>query len=377
MSDRNHLRANNLVLFVLLLALSGCGLPRSGPTKSEIMASDVAKKGDAHVVEVDDRVVQAVRFETELSFPAEFLNAGLVGSDDIRPGDVLALSIWENVDDGLLAGPGSKVTVLNQLQVDGSGFIFVPYAGRIMAAGNSPEALRRIITEKLEAQTPDPQVTVGRVPGDGATVTVLGKIGGQGVIPLERPTRTLAAMIARAGGVSIEPEVAQITVSRRGRSGTIWLRDLYLKPELDIALRPGDVILVEEDARSFTALGATGGQTKLPFDTPIMNAIEAMAKVGGLSASIADPKGIFVFRDEPAEVANAVLGRSDLVGSQRVIYLIDLTKPSGVFVAREFLIRDGDTIYVTEAPYVRWQKTIAAIIGTVNTADTVNTLANQ
>ncbi len=51
---------------------------------------------------------------------------------------------------------GAKTTALTEVQVDGSGYIFVPYAGRIKASGNSPEALRRIITSKLDAQTPDP-----------------------------------------------------------------------------------------------------------------------------------------------------------------------------------------------------------------------------
>ncbi len=109
------------------------------------------------------------------------------------------------MDDGLLAGETSNSTLLEEVQVDGAGFIFVPYAGRIRAAGNSPEAIRRTITRKLEEQTPDPQVQVRRLAADGATVSPVGAIGGQGVYPIERPTRTLSAMLARAGGIAIEP----------------------------------------------------------------------------------------------------------------------------------------------------------------------------
>ena len=74
-------------------------------------------------------------------------------------------------------------------------------------------------------------------------------------------------------------------------------------------VRPGDVILVEEDQRSFTALGALGGQTKVPLGNEQINAIEAVAMVGGLSTLLADPKGVFVLREEPQSVAQAVLGR--------------------------------------------------------------------
>ena len=370
-------RARALVLLAVAAGLSGCGLPRSGPTKREIYSSSVQRQGDAFVVEVNDEVTRATAVAPAFGFSSGFQNAGLIGSDDIRPGDQLGLTIWENVDDGLLSSQGTSSTQLTEVQVDGAGFIFVPYAGRIKAAGNSPEALRRVITNKLEGQTPDPQVSVSRLAGDGATVSVLGKTGAQGVFAIERPTRTLSAMLARAGGVSIEPEIAQITVTRGNHTGKIWLKDLYSDPRMDIALRPGDIILVEEDTRAFTALGATGSQNRVTFDTQTLSALEAIAQVGGLSTNFADPTGVFVLRNEPEEIANAVLGRNDLTGDQRLVYVLDLTAPSGLFNARDFVIRDGDTVYVTEAPYVQWQKTLGAITGPLNAANTVNSLSGN
>ncbi len=177
-----------------------------------------------------------------------------------------------------------NATALNEVQVDGDGFIFVPYAGRIKAAGNTPEALRRIITDKLDAQTPDPQVTVARIAGDGATVSVMGGIGGQGVYPIERPTRTLSAMLAKAGGVIDRARnrpghghPQRHIPARSGSRISIPIRAWTSRS------RPGDVILVEEDQRAFTALGATGAQNRVPFETQDLSAIEAIAQVGGLS----------------------------------------------------------------------------------------------
>jgi polysaccharide export outer membrane protein len=238
----------------------------------------------------------------------------------------------------------------------------VPYAGRLRAAGNTPEQLRTEITKKLEDQTPDPQVQVRRVAGDGSTVSLTGAVGGQGVYAIERPTRTLSTMLARAGGVAIEPEIAQITVIRGEQQGKIWFQDLYSHPELDIALRGGDRILVEADSRSFTALGATSAQARVPFESQDLSALEAIAQVGGLISSSSDPTGVFVLRNEPAEIANQVLGRDDLVGAQRLVYVLNLTQPNGLFVARDFVIRDEDTIYVTEAPYAQWTKTISLLV---------------
>jgi polysaccharide export outer membrane protein len=374
----SFLRGGRFVaLTVIVMGVAACGLPRSGPTKNEIYSGSVQREGDAFVIEVNDYVTRATAVVPALGFSAAFQSAGILGSDTIQPGDTLALMIWENVDDGLLAGRGAKSTELAELQVDGTGHIFVPYAGRIKASGNSPDALRDIITQKLDAQTPDPQVMITRMAGDGSTVSVMGAIGGQGVYPIERPTRTLSAMLARAGGVTIKPEIAQITVKRAGQSGKIWLRDLYENPRMDIALRGGDVLLVEEDTRAFTALGATGAQARVPFDSQTLSAIEAIATVGGLRSDIADPTGVFVFRNEPAEIANVVLGRNDLIGAQRMVYVLNLTQPNGMFMARDFVIRDGDTVYVTEAPYVQWQKTLSALTGPMMTANTLNSLAGN
>lgn len=366
-------RTTRIAAFALLgaaLLVSACGLPRSGPTKGEILSGSIEKGGTSHIVNVDDRVTRAANYSPAYGFSSDFRNAGQVGADLVRPGDVLGLSIWENVDDGLLTSLGASSTQLTELQVDSQGYIFVPYAGRIRAAGNSPEELRRIITEKLETQTPDPQVMVTRVAGDGATVSVMGKVNAQGVFPIERPTRSLSAMLSRAGGVAVEPEVAVITVKRGNSSGKVWLRDLYSNSRNDIALRPGDVILVEEDQRSFTALGALGGQTKVPLGNEEINAIEAVAMVGGLSTLLADPKGVFIMRTEPQSIARAVLGRNDIYGDQRVAYVLNLTRPDGMFVARDFVVRDGDTVYVTEAPFVQWQKIMNSILGTATDVGT-------
>jgi len=355
--------------------LASCGLPQVGPNKRQIYAGSVQREGDAFVVAVNDRVTRATAVVPALGFSTEFKNAGQLGSDTIRAGDVLGITVYENVDDSLLGTEGAPAT-LEEVQVDGDGFIFIPYAGRIKAAGNSPEAIRRIITGKLADQTPDPQVEVRRAAGDGSTVSLVGAVGGQGVYPIERPTRTLSSMLARSGGITIEPEIAQITVIRGAARGKIWFEDLYRHPELDIALRGGDKILVEQDTRSFTALGATGSQARVPFESQNLSAIEAIAQVGGLLASAADPTGVFVLRNEPEEVAEQVLGRNDLEGAQRLVYVLDLTEPNGMFMARDFVIRDGDTLYVTEAPFTQWSKVISAITGTASSAASITSLTS-
>ncbi|UWQ20060.1 polysaccharide biosynthesis/export family protein [Jannaschia sp. W003] len=383
--SRTKSRAARAVAFTVVAGLlAGCGggfLPRSGPNKSEIYAGSVLREGDAFIVSVNPRVTAATAVLPALGFSSAFQNANPIGPDTIRPGDTLGLIIYENVEDGLLTNAGASASLIDEVQVDAGGFIFVPYAGRIRAAGNTPEALRRVITARLDEQTPDPQVLVRRLAGDGATVTVVGAAAAQGVYPIERPTRTLTSMIAAAGGVAIDPTVAKVSVSRGQRTESIFFSDLFRNPRLDIALRDGDRVYIEDDTRAFTVLGATGAQNRLEFETETLSAIEALAQVGGLNPSLATPTGVFVFRNEAEAIAEAVMGRDDLQGTQRLVYVLDLTEPNGMFDARDFLIRDGDTVYVTEAPIVAFNRTVSAVFGTLGNAtgaaNSVATLAGN
>ena len=360
----------------ILVGLSACGLPRTGPNKAQILQGAESAQGDAFIVNVDSRIARAASMAPAIGFSSRFQGAGMLGSDTIAAGDKLTLTVYENVkDDPLLGSTGQRVAQIADLEVDGQGNIFVPYAGSVKAAGKSPDELRLELTDKLASQTPDPQVMVQRLAGDGATVTVAGFAGAVGVVPIERPTRTLLSMLAKSGGVSIDPETAIIRIIRGREQGAAWLLDLYSNPELDIPLRAGDKIIVERDTRNFTALGATGSQQVVDFESQSLSAIEAIAKAGGLSVTSADPKGVFVFRNESADIANTVLERSDLQGDQRMVYVLDLTKPTGMFEARDFLIRDGDTVYVTEAPFTQWTKVLTAITGTTTAATALSTAA--
>jgi polysaccharide export outer membrane protein len=184
-------------------------------------------------------------------------------------------------------------------------------------------------------------------------------------------------MIAKAGGVTTDPENTRVTVIRGSKKGTVWLVDLYASNKQDISLRPGDRILIKQDTRRFTALGATGSQSLVEFPAPEMSAIEAIAYMGGLNSNLADPTGVFIFRDEPAEYANRVLARDDFVAPKRFAYVLNLTEPNGIFLGRDFQVRDGDTIYVTEAPYVQWIKSLSVLTGSVGAAASLSNISSS
>ena len=65
-----------------------------------------------------------------------------------------------------------------------------------------------------------------------------------------------------------------------------------------------------------------------------------------------------------------MLSRSDLQGEQRVVYVLELSRPNGIFFSRDFMVCDNDTIYVNEAPFTQWSKTIAALTGSLTAINT-------
>ena len=359
-------------LLGILSLLASCGLPRVGPSESEIRAGGVENGGDVHIIDINDHVTHATRRNQALGFTTTFLNAGTVSVDTIHAGDLLAITVWENVDNGVFATQGIRVTPLPPVQVDQLGNIFVPYAGTIKAAGRTPDDLRQKITELLAPQTPDPQVEVRREAGDGATVSILGGVTGQGVFPITASNRRLTGMIATAGGISLDPSIVKISIRRGSNLGQIWLQDLFDTPGNDVPLRGGDRIFIEKDERFFISLGATG-QSRVKFETHNPSAIEALALIGGLRGNASDPTGIFVFRVEPAAIANRVLGRDDITEPQKFAYVIDLTAENGMFTARDFKIYDEDTVYVTEAPYVAFSKVLNTVLGSLNAFTTLET----
>ncbi|MFN7002046.1 MAG: polysaccharide biosynthesis/export family protein [Roseinatronobacter sp.] len=363
-------------LFAAIAALAACAVSRDGPSKREIFEGSVFRSGDAHIIMINKRVSHAANRPESLGFSHALRSGALMGSDVIRPGDVISLNVYENVPEGLLAPSTANNAILEELQVDDAGFIFVPYAGRIRAAGQTPDALRRVLTRSLDEQTPDPQVVVARAQGDGATVSVAGGVTAQGVYPLTRASNRLSSMIATAGGIAIPLETAQVLVTRGSRQDSAWLQDIYSNPSLDIAMRPGDRILVRQDQRAFSVLGSTGSTNRMTFDTREISAIDALAMVGGLDPLRADPTGVFIFRDEVPEVATEILGIGKFVSDVRFVYVLDLTAPTGMFNARDFKIRDGDTIFVTESASSLWSRQIASLTGSLSAARAVRNFNN-
>ena len=277
----------------------------------------------------------------------------------IAPGDTVAITIFATEDNGLLTAPGQRSVVLPEIRVSPAGSIFLPYVGALRISGMAPETARQRIEARYIDMAPSTQVMLTLAEGRQNSVSLVGGVAAPGNYPLDDQDVTVMAMVARGGGVAANLVNPRIRLQRGDRTYGTSVARLLADTALDTTLVGGDKIFVEADKRQFLSLGAAGSEAVHPFTGDRMTALEAMAAIGGVSDSRADPQGILILRRYPASAV-----RADGSGPTypRVIFTIDLTSADGLFSAGEFPIRDGDLVYVTESPLTAAQ-TIAGVIG--------------
>ena len=357
-----------------VLILGACNtLPRSGPTIEEITAQPRDGSAAVAIIPITDEVGRLTRRDETLTFSAAFANAPVENIELIRPLDILNITIWESGEFPLFGGVGGGASALADMRVGLDGTFFMPQVGTIRAAGKTIEGLRRELTARLAPMTPEPQVEVRLESSGTATVRVFGTEGALGEVPIEAGTRTLSGLIANSAAGSGDPEISQLSIRRGNLVEKVWVSDIFTNPALDIALRGGDVINIIRDPRSFIALGAVGGQAEFEFPGREISLMEALANIGGLNSATADPRGVFVLREEDSNIYTRLTGVPTAIPI-RTGYVMDLTKPAAFFVASNFSVRDGDIIFVSEAPYVQFLKIVGSIAPPVNAVNSTTQL---
>jgi polysaccharide export outer membrane protein len=376
MRRRDFLKGSGALLGAA--GLGGCAaLPRSGPMTVAMAGSDDPEAIEGLVAPLTAEIATSLAAEPPPGFPDAFLAAGPIDPTRIGVGDVLDILIWENQGVGVFSAEGGLSTI-PAAKVDGRGRIYVPFIGVQRAAGSTLSDLRARLQGALEPLTLSPQVDVRLSSPDSRLVTVQGAVAQPGVYAIDRATARLGAMIAKAGGATDLPERIEVAVRRDGLIGRQVLSDLFDDPRLDIALRSDDQIVLSPIRERFIVLGASSVQAELAFPTRPFDLLSAIGAARGLRDFDADPTGVFVFRYEDRAVADALLPGPEPDGlpngaGRPIVFRLDLSEPQGLFLARRFQMRDGDAIFVTNAPLTELRKFLQlfnAVVTPVNTIDT-------
>jgi polysaccharide biosynthesis/export protein len=320
------------------------------------------------LVEVDNSVIAVLSQDTAPSLKGTFGDYRPSQEQVIGVGDAVQITIWEAGPGGLFSAPvvdryspGSRSASIPEQVVGRDGAITVPFAGLVPVTGRTPHDIERMIMARLADKAIDPQVLLSVTHNISNTVTVMGESSGGARVPLTIRGDRLLDIIATAGGAHTSPHDTAVVLERKGRVAQIPLQAVMENPKENIFLQSGDVITLLRDPQSFTAIGATGRNGVVAFETSGLTLDEALAKAGGLIDERADPAGLFIIRYEVPAIAASVTpadGSSPPQDGAPIVYHLNMRNPGALFLARRFPMRKKDILYVSNSPYTSVQKVL-------------------
>ena len=355
-------------LILIALALGACAqLPGVGPSAEDIGGTQARPgTGDVQVVDVNDRVARQLLSQRRHDLFSESLGQARGPVTEIGSGDTLEVNIWEAPPATLFGGgpvdPRSpstaRATTFPEQTVDRDGFISVPFAGRIRAAGQSQQEVQAEIARRLMGKANQPEVLVRVMRNASSVVTVVGDVSASVRMPLTASGERLLDALAAAGGVRQPVNKMTLQVTRGNAFHSLPLDVVIRDPRQNVPLRAGDVVTALFQPLSFTALGATGKNEEIAFEGQGITLAQALARAGGLQDSRSNPQGVFLFRFERRDALTWPRQpvTSTPEGLVPVVYRIDLRDPNSFFVMQSFPISNKDVLYVSNAPAAELQK---------------------
>lgn len=368
-----------VVLCVVASLLTGCVLPAAGPKASDVLEeAAIGRNGRMPPFALVDVTSQALVKNVARPKPSLAAYFGTGGRDPglrISVGDVVSVSLWE-APPGTLFGTtasvvgqqqasGGSVTIPQQI-VNSDRTIAVPYVGRIVAAGRTPADVERLIVSSLNGKAVMPQALVTVQQTTANTVTVTGEVAGGARVPLSPAGDRILDVIAAAGGLRAGVNESVVYLTRRGTTLHLPFEMMVQNSRENVRLRPGDVVTVVREPRTYTVLGATGQNAEVQFASQGVTMANALARVGGPLDGRADAAGIFLFRYEPRLVASRIVPPGNPVLQRDpvpVVYRFNLKNAATLLAMQDFEIQPRDIIYVANASSVDLQKFMAIFQG--------------
>ncbi len=365
------LRCGLISLFTLaLLGAGGCSFfPVNGPTSADI-DSGISRTVPYALIKLTSETIDILAAHEPKGLAGAFTDRRPSANIKFGIGDVVSVTIFEAAAGGLFvpleAGvrPGNFVSLPDQI-VDNSGNITIPFAGLIKAAGRTNVQIQNDIVEKIKNRAIEPQVIVTLAQQRTSLISVVGAVNTplRFAVPGAGAGDRVLDAITRAGGISGPGYASWVMLERGGRRATVPFENLVMNASNNIYILPGDRIYVYLEQQKFMAFGAGAAQGQFPFDAWRINLAEAVAKAGGLSDIQANPGAVFLYRQEPREVAH-LLG-ADMARFEGplvpVIFSVSFRDPGGYFLATRLQMRNDDIIFVANAQSVDFTKFVAFV----------------
>jgi polysaccharide export outer membrane protein len=356
--------------------LTGCAgfLPTIGPSRAAIERANSSNAAAIQIIDINDAVTGQLLAQRESRKFSETLGNQRIASRTVGAGDLLEVTIWEAAPATLFttaamspsANPAistSHATTFPDQPVDDEGYIYVPFAGRIPAAGKTLQTIDAEIIERLAKKANQPEVLVRMTHNFSSNATVVGEVNQSTRVPLVPGNERLLDALAAAAGVRQPVNKMTIQVTRANNVYSLPLETIIRDPQQNVPLLPGDVVTALFQPYSFTALGATGKNEEVNFESQGITLAQALARSGGLIDSRSNARGVFIFRFEPKAALTWPHDppKTTAAGMVPVVFRLDLSDPASFFLIQNFPIENRDVLYVSNAPITEIQKFLNVI----------------
>lgn len=241
---------------------------------------------------------------------------------------LLTLPTVQTNDRGYRLGPDDQVTVWvlgvediarTPVRIDPQGYVDLPMAGRIKAAGLTAQELKEEIARTLKTFVQDPQVSVSIVEYRSQPVSVIGAVKDPGIVQVQG-RKTLVEVLSLAGGP--RPDASDnVVITRRKEFGPIPLpgakedatgqfnvADVKLKtlleaksPVENITIQPHDVIAVPRAAMVYVMGEVTKPGAFALNEHEALSVLQALSMAGGVT-KVAASGNAKILRTVPASV---------------------------------------------------------------------------
>ncbi len=364
-------------LIIAVSMLAGCTSMAPGIQfgKAPVPASGIADDDAPVAAEIRAITPKLVRQERELRDQQVMENISALIQPAARyliePGDVLQIVVWDHPELsasmlpaaplGMPGGAGVAASPLAQAQsgfeVDQSGMLEFPYAGKLSVAGLTPEQAHTQLTAKLARYLKNPKLSLRILSYRSKRVYLDGELKSPGVQPINDIPMTLTEAINRAGGMLPTADQSRIVINRAGKSYQINLPQLVQKgvDPSTIMLVNGDLVRVlSRDESKIFVSGEVTAPRALPMRNGRLTLNEALGESGGINPVSGDARQVYVVRRNSTE---------------SVVYQLDANAPGALAIAEGFELHPKDVVYVAATSLVNWNRTISALIpGSLPTA---------
>ncbi|MEA3390677.1 MAG: SLBB domain-containing protein [Pseudomonadota bacterium] len=211
--------------------------------------------------------------------------------------------------------------------------------GTLHVAGVTVGEVEAMIRNALQRVSQNPQVVVTLSQAITNSIIVGGEVARPGRLVLQTNRESLSDVVALAGGYRGNARDLTLRITRGGKNIDVRMNDLVDNPALDVRAYPGDRMILINNPRTYSVLGAPGRVEQIPFSRSTVSLAEAIATAGGVNPGVGSAGAIFLMRYT-----------TDAQGQEvPIVYHLNMMKTNSYFLAQRFYMQDKDVLYVGNA----------------------------